>query len=76
VRRLKAGEVLLTKLAERGSWESWQQGGRKSLFERAQAEADRILLEHQVQPLEDAQKSELDQIMQAAERELVSGGVV
>jgi trimethylamine--corrinoid protein Co-methyltransferase len=76
VRRLKAGEVLLTKLAERGSWESWQQGGRKSLFERAQAEADRILLEHQVQPLEGAQEAELDQIMLAAERDLVPGGGV
>ena len=74
VRRLKAGEVLLTKLAERGSWEAWQQGGRMSLFERAQAEAERILLEHEVQPLEDVQEIELDKIMLAAERELVAGG--
>ena len=76
IRRLKAGEVLLTKLAERGSWESWQRGGRMSLFERAQSEAERILLEHQVQPLEDAQEAELDRIMLAAERELVFGGGV
>ena len=76
IRRLKAGEVSMTKLAERGSWESWQRGGRMSLFERAQSEAERILIEHQVQPLEDAQEDELDRIMLAAERELVVGGGV
>jgi trimethylamine--corrinoid protein Co-methyltransferase len=74
VRRLKAGEVSMTKLAERGSWESWQQGGRMSLLERAQAEAERILLEHEVQPLEAAQEAELDRIMLAAERDLAAGG--
>lgn len=74
VRRLKAGEVLLTKLAERGSWETWQQGGRQSISERAQAEAARILGEHQVPPLETAQQVELDKIMQAAHQELVAGG--
>jgi trimethylamine--corrinoid protein Co-methyltransferase len=74
VRRLKAGEVLLTRLAERGSWETWQQGGRMSLLERSQAEAGRILREHQVPPLEAAQEAELDKIMHAAQRELVGGG--
>ena len=76
VRRLKAGEVLMTRLAERGSWEAWQQGGRTSLFERAQAEAERILLVHKVPPLEAAQEAELEQIMLAAEKELVTGGNV
>jgi trimethylamine--corrinoid protein Co-methyltransferase len=74
VRRLKAGEVLLTKLAERGSWETWQQGGRMSLLERAQAEAERLLREHQVPPLDAAQEAELDRIMHAAQSELVRGG--
>jgi trimethylamine--corrinoid protein Co-methyltransferase len=74
VRHLKAGEVLMTRLAERGSWESWQKGGQMSLFERAQAEAERILLEHEVQPLEAVQEAELDKIMQAADQELVAGG--
>jgi trimethylamine--corrinoid protein Co-methyltransferase len=75
VRHLKAGEVLLTRLAERGSWETWQQGGRKSLFERAQAEAERILLDHEVPHLEDAQEAELDRIMRSAHSELVEGAV-
>jgi trimethylamine--corrinoid protein Co-methyltransferase len=69
-RYLRNGEVLITHLAERGSWESWERGGRQGMAERAQAEAGRILREHQVQPLEEAQERELDAIMEAAGREL------
>ena len=68
---LKSGEVMLTKLADRNSWETWEAGGRLGLAERAQAEAGRILRERQVPPLEPAQERELDGIMTAAERELV-----
>jgi trimethylamine--corrinoid protein Co-methyltransferase len=68
---LKAGEVMMTRLAERSSWETWETGERKGLGERAQAEAERILREHQVLPLDPAQERALDGIMAAAERELV-----
>jgi trimethylamine--corrinoid protein Co-methyltransferase len=68
---LKSGEVFMTKLAERSSWEQWETGGKKSLAEHAQATAEMILREHQVQPLDDAQERELDAIMIAAEVELV-----
>jgi trimethylamine:corrinoid methyltransferase-like protein len=68
---LRSGEVFLTKLAERGSWEGWETAGRQGLVEKAQAEADRILQVHQVPPLEVAQERELNAIMKAAERELV-----
>lgn len=68
---LKSGEVLMTKMANRDTWEQWEAGGRKNLAERAQAEAERILAEHEVEPLEDAQIRELDAIMAAAEKELV-----
>ena len=68
---LKSGEVYLTKLAERGSWEAWENAGRIGFVERAQAEAERILREHQVPPLEDAQEHELDLLMVSAEKELV-----
>jgi trimethylamine--corrinoid protein Co-methyltransferase len=70
-RHLKAGELQLTRLAERGSWETWLEGGRKGLPERAQAEAERILRQHQVPPLEPTQEKELDAIMASAERELI-----
>jgi trimethylamine--corrinoid protein Co-methyltransferase len=68
---LKSGEVYMTKLAERSSWETWETGGRQGLVERAQTEAERILHAHQVPPLEAAQEKELDALMAAAERELV-----
>jgi len=68
---LKSGEVLLTKLAERGTWENWETEGRKGFLERTNAEAERILREHTVPPLEANQEKELDKIMQAAEKEMV-----
>jgi trimethylamine---corrinoid protein Co-methyltransferase len=68
---LRSGEVYLTKLAERGSWEAWDNAGRVGFVERAQAEAEKILREHEVPPLEAAQELELDALMMAAEKELV-----
>lgn len=68
---LKSGEVFITKLAERGSWEGWETTGRIGMVQRAQAEAERILREHQVPPLDAAQERELDALMAAAEKELV-----
>lgn len=68
---LKNGEMFVTQLAERGSWESWQNGGQMGLAEQAQAEAERILREHQVEPLDESQIKELDAIMLSAEKELV-----
>jgi trimethylamine--corrinoid protein Co-methyltransferase len=67
---LRAGEVSITKLAERGSWESWIDSGRVGNLERAQTEADKILREHTVPPLEPTQDRELDQLFNAAKKEL------
>ncbi len=67
---LRAGEVLLTRLAERHSWETWEREGRQSMAELAQAEAEKILREHQVPPLDEAQERTLDEIMEAARRNL------
>jgi trimethylamine--corrinoid protein Co-methyltransferase len=67
---LRRGEVLLTALADRGSWESWEKGGRSGMAERAQDQADSILQNHQVIPLATAQELELNEILQEADREL------
>jgi trimethylamine--corrinoid protein Co-methyltransferase len=64
-------ELKLTKLAERNTWETWEKNERKSIADHAQAEAERILREHQVPPLEPQQEKELDRIMTAAENEMV-----
>jgi trimethylamine---corrinoid protein Co-methyltransferase len=68
---LKSGEVFITRLAERSSWETWETGGRRGMAERANAEVEQILKEHQVPPLEAAQERELTAILTAAEHELV-----
>ena len=71
MKALKSGEIYITKLAERGSWEGWEASGRVGMVERAQAAAERILREHQVPPLDSIQERELDLIMASAEKELV-----
>jgi len=70
VRYLRAGELLSTRLAERRSYQEWQRGGAQLMADRAQAEADRLLAEHQVPPLTGDQERELDEIMSEAEREV------
>ncbi len=70
VRYLRAGEVMMTRLAERGTWQTWEQEGRKGMAGRAQGEAMRILAEHQVPPLSADQERELDELLEAAESEL------
>jgi trimethylamine--corrinoid protein Co-methyltransferase len=73
VRYLRAGEVLYTRLAERRSWGEWDRTGRDGMAERAQAEAERLLAEHEVPPLTGEQERALDAIMQEAASELVPG---
>lgn len=69
-RYLRSGEILLTHLAERGAWESWEQGGRMGMAERAQEEAERLLAEHQVPPLTEEQEAALDAFLAEAGRQL------
>lgn len=68
---LKNGEMFITELAERGNWESWDTGGRQGLAEQAQAESERILREHEVEPLDESQVKELDTIMASAEKDML-----
>ncbi len=72
LKHLRAGEMALTKLAERNSWDTWEDKmGRKQMADHATDEAERILREHTVPPLEPAQEAELNRILVAAERETV-----
>lgn len=67
---LRSGEVLLTKLAERGSWEAWEAKARKGMAEQAQSEAMNMLKNHQVPALTDEQERALDSILQEADAKL------
>jgi trimethylamine--corrinoid protein Co-methyltransferase len=70
LKHLRAGEIALTKLAERNSWDTWDEKlERKQMADHAIEEAERILREHVVPPLEPQQEKELDKIMAAAEKE-------
>jgi len=71
LRYLRAGEVLLTELAERRPWEVWEREGQEGMSERAQAKAEHLLATHHVPDLSPEQERELDAILEAAERELV-----
>jgi len=59
-RHLRAGEILLSPLAERRPWEEWERTGREGMAERAQQEAERLLADHEVPPLAPEQERELD----------------
>jgi trimethylamine:corrinoid methyltransferase-like protein len=72
VRYLRAGEVLLTELAERRPWEVWEREGQAGMSERAQAKAKHLLAMHEVTPLSPEQERELDVILETAQRELDS----
>jgi trimethylamine--corrinoid protein Co-methyltransferase len=72
---LKGGELALTKLAERNSWDTWDEKlNRKQMADHATDEAERILREHHVPALEPQQEKELDRIMQAAAKEFEKKG--
>jgi trimethylamine--corrinoid protein Co-methyltransferase len=70
MRFLRNGEVFLTKLAERGSWENWEANQRKGMAERAQTEAMDILQKHEVPALSDDQEKILDAILDEANHSL------
>ncbi len=70
LRYLRGGEVLLTTLAERGSWETWEANHRFGMAERAQEEAEHLLMNHQVPPLSINQENELDEILKEADHKL------
>jgi len=72
LKHLRAGELALTHLAERNSWETWEDKlGRKQMADHAADEAERIVREHEVPPLDPRQEQELDRIMTAAEKQMV-----
>lgn len=70
LKHLRAGEMALTKLAERNSWDTWEEKmNRKQMADNATDEAERILREHIPLPLEPWQEAELDRILESAARE-------
>lgn len=64
---LHTGEVWQTQVgAIESTWDTWRAAGSKSIVDRAQVEAQRLLREHQIPPLENSQSNELDKLMKSA----------
>lgn len=72
IRHLRAGEIFITRLADRTSWEEWDRTGREGMGGNAQAKAEKLIAEHEPPPLTDDQEQILEEIMQEATSELVS----
>ena len=70
IQYMRSGEILFTDLAERRPWDVWEREGREGMAERAQAEAERILAEHEVTPLTKEQEKELDSLLDEAQKKL------
>ncbi len=68
---LRAGEVLLTNLAERGSFEDWHRRGAEDIAIQAHHRAMHLLQQHHPDPLQEAQEAELERIMQKAWQNLL-----
>jgi trimethylamine---corrinoid protein Co-methyltransferase len=72
MKHLRAGEMALTHLAERNSWDTWEEKlERRQMADHAVDDAERILREHTIPPLEPQQEQELDRILAAAAKETV-----
>ena len=68
VEYLRAGEIWMTRLADRGAWDEWVRKGRVDLADRADQKARQILASHEVPPLEPAQEEALDEILDFAQQ--------
>ena len=68
---LRAGEIFVPHLAERGSWEERVRSGKDDFISRAQHEVERILSTHQVVAMTDAQARELDELFNQAHATMI-----
>ena len=66
-------ERWIPDLSDRKGWEIWDREGGQTMLDRAHAEQDRILREHQPDWLDEVTQRELDLIIAAAEREILRG---
>jgi trimethylamine--corrinoid protein Co-methyltransferase len=56
------------KLQDRSDYETWVREGKKTMWDRINEETDRILKEHQPEPIEDKLHQELKKIIDDAEK--------
>ncbi len=65
---LQRGEAWLPELSvQEARWEAWREAGGPTLIQRAAAEAERLMAEHEVPPLPDHQAREVAAILASVE---------
>jgi trimethylamine--corrinoid protein Co-methyltransferase len=55
-------------LQDRGDYETWQQNGSKTMSDRVNERTEKLLNEHQPEPIEDKLKEELNKIVSDADK--------
>jgi trimethylamine--corrinoid protein Co-methyltransferase len=69
---LRSGEIWQGRLGvQESSWDAWSRVGSPDVMGRATDEANKILTNHQITPIDESQSRALDEIMRSAERELL-----
>jgi len=58
----------------RDTWDSWEAGGGLAMGDRAWQEVQRLLAEHEPEPIDEDLAREIDGIVEAARQEIVGGG--
>ncbi|MFP4650401.1 MAG: trimethylamine methyltransferase family protein, partial [Desulfobacterales bacterium] len=61
-------EWFLPKLMDRSDWETWNNEGAKTMLDRVKDETQRILDTHEPEPIDDATRKGLQEIIDAAEK--------
>lgn len=62
----------LPQLCERNNWDVWQAAGGKTMLDRAIARQEHILAEHTLPWLDEATRREVDRIVAAAQKEMLT----
>lgn len=68
-------EHFITDITDRRTGEAWEADGRKSVVDRARAKAEKIMKEHQVQPVAPEVARAFDTIVKEADKDIRSHGL-
>ncbi len=61
-------EWFLPKLQDRSDWDTWQENGQRTMFDNVRDETDRILKEHQPEPIDEKLHEELKKVVHEADQ--------
>jgi trimethylamine--corrinoid protein Co-methyltransferase len=73
-RAARSDEFFMPGLIDRHSYESWLELGRPNMYRNARQKVEEILAAPPADPLPESVVGQLDEILQAADRELAEGG--